>query len=79
MTNIEALLQSLQVIREQRFAREDEEYQQGVQAIAVPIIISNTIVAAISVLIPTVHVQPGPIETLVEQVQGCARFIVEHL
>ena len=78
-TDMNALLQSLKKIREQGYASEDEEYQLGVQGIAVPILSHNSIIAAVSVLIPTAHLQNGSVETLIEPVKACAETISKQL
>ena len=76
---IAPLLQSLQAIREQGHALEDEEYQPGVHAVAVPILSCDSIVAALSVLVPSAHVQKISLHDLLEHVNICARTISDQL
>ena len=75
VTQPEALRRELEEVREQRYADEAEEYQAGVHAVAVPVLVDGHAAAALSVS----GLPAGAGHDLLEALEHAARDLTEDL
>jgi DNA-binding IclR family transcriptional regulator len=72
----ESLFEALETIREQGYARDDEERVKGMRCIAAPIIFESEVVGAVSASGPVTRFQGGEFrEVLPNQVKSAANVI----
>lgn len=80
LENIEQLLEELALVREQGFAQDNEEQEQGLQCIAVPVYDRfGQVIAGISISFPTIRFGEECLSYYVELLKTAANRISEQL
>ena len=80
ITNPDQLCQELATVRQQGYATDDEEQEEGVRCIAVPVYASNgNVVAAISISGPSSRLDSARTSTLLSHLQRISTTITAML
>jgi IclR family KDG regulon transcriptional repressor len=78
ITEPQELLMHLKMIKEQGFAVDDEENEEGIRCVGAPVFdYTGKVIGAISVSGPTVTVIPEKVEQIAENVIECAKKYLE--
>jgi DNA-binding IclR family transcriptional regulator len=73
------LIIALEKIRKENFAESESEVDKGVWAVAAPIVVSNRVIASVSVAAPTFHVDENARQSIRAKVSQAALDIADAI